>query len=203
MDHVRRAGTDAPIVVHCSAGVGRTGCFMASAGCCTPHAGCDPAPRAPFTGCGVAVGQGFRGQGAWAWGAVCGAVCCHAGRSVFVLICKRGLPRVLVLVLVLACSPGAAGCCWVLQAIWAGLRQIEAMAVRGLQMKVDPARLLAQIRKDRGHSVQTAEQFGFIIRTLAHLMYVLPLPLPPLAVAVGGRRVGRCCRLLPRRRRPT
>lgn len=111
------------------------------------------------------------------------------------MICKRGLPRVLL---------GAAGCfCWVLQAIWAGLRQIEAMAVRGLQMKVDPARLLAQIRKDRGHSVQTAEQFGFIIRTLAHLMYVLPLPPPPLAVAAGGRRVGRCCRLLPRRRRLT
>jgi len=83
-DQVRQEATTYPIVVHCSAGVGRSGCFMA---------------------------------------------------------------------------------------VWAAQRQIEQAAVENMALvRADPLRILSQIRKDRGGSIQRPEQFAFVVRACARMI---------------------------------
>jgi hypothetical protein len=53
----------------------------------------------------------------------------------------------------------------------AGIRQIELSAVRDRQrVTADPARILAQMRKDRCKTVQRPEQFAFVVRSLLRVM---------------------------------
>lgn len=70
------------------------------------------------------------------------------------------------------CSAGAGrtGC---FMAIWAGWKQIETYAAAGVHQQplaVDPMRIFSQLRKDRGGSIQTMDQFGFVIRAYVRLM---------------------------------
>lgn len=56
-------------------------------------------------------------------------------------------------------------------AVWAAQRQIEQAAVEDLNLvRVDPLRILSQIRKDRGGSIQRPEQFAFVVRACARMI---------------------------------
>jgi len=70
------------------------------------------------------------------------------------------------------CSAGVgrSGC---FMAVWAAQRQIEQAAVEATDLnlvKVDPLRIVSQIRKDRGGSIQRPEQFAFVVRACARII---------------------------------